>query len=45
MQAMMASTMTKGETAVVFSYSGATKDTIQDVYKRQPLLRVDGRPS
>lgn len=28
MQAMMASTMTKGETAVVFSYSGATKDTI-----------------
>lgn len=28
MQAMMASTMTKGETAVIFSYSGATKDTI-----------------
>lgn len=27
-QAMMASTMTKGEVAVVFSYSGATKDTI-----------------
>ncbi|MCB7317487.1 MurR/RpiR family transcriptional regulator [Lacrimispora sp. 210928-DFI.3.58] len=28
MQAMMASTMTKGEAAVIFSYSGATKDTI-----------------
>lgn len=28
MQAMMASTMSKGEVAVVFSYSGATKDTI-----------------
>lgn len=28
MQAMMAATMSKGETAVVFSYSGATKDTI-----------------
>ena len=30
-QAMMASTMTKGEVAVVFSYSGATKDTIHAV--------------
>lgn len=28
MQAMMASTMSAGEAAVVFSYSGATKDTI-----------------
>ena len=28
MQAMMASTMKKGEMAVIFSYSGATKDTI-----------------
>ena len=28
MQAMMASTMAPGEVAVVFSYSGATKDTI-----------------
>lgn len=28
MQAMMASTMSAGEVAVVFSYSGATKDTI-----------------
>ena len=27
-QAMMASTMKEGETAVIFSYSGATKDTI-----------------
>ena len=27
-QAMMASTMKKGEMAVIFSYSGATKDTI-----------------
>ncbi len=27
-QAMMASTMAKGEVAVIFSYSGATKDTI-----------------
>lgn len=28
MQAMMASTMSSGEVAVIFSYSGATKDTI-----------------
>lgn len=28
MQAMMASTMSEGEAAVIFSYSGATKDTI-----------------
>ena len=28
MQAMMASTMSRGEVAVIFSYSGATKDTI-----------------
>lgn len=28
MQAMVASTMTEGEVAVIFSYSGATKDTI-----------------
>lgn len=28
MQAMMAATMTKEDTAVIFSYSGATKDTI-----------------